>query len=40
VINGRIILSALIIIGSVVVINLSRQARVIQQEEVAPGPAD
>jgi drug/metabolite transporter (DMT)-like permease len=40
VINGRIILSALIIIGSVVVINLSRQARVIRQEEVAPGPAD
>lgn len=40
VINGRIILSALIIIGSVVVINLSRQARVIQEEEVAPGPAD
>jgi drug/metabolite transporter (DMT)-like permease len=40
VINGRIILSALIIIGSVVVINLSRQARVIQEEEIAPGPAD
>jgi drug/metabolite transporter (DMT)-like permease len=40
VINARIILSALIIIGSVVVINLSRQARVIQEDEVAPGPAD
>jgi drug/metabolite transporter (DMT)-like permease len=40
VINDRIILAALIIIGSVIVINLSKQARIIQEEEIAPGPAD
>jgi drug/metabolite transporter (DMT)-like permease len=37
--NGRIILSALIIIGSVVVINLSKQSRV-QTDEPATGVAD
>jgi drug/metabolite transporter (DMT)-like permease len=40
VINARIILSAMIIIGSVVVINLSRQTRIRNDEEPAPSPAD
>jgi drug/metabolite transporter (DMT)-like permease len=39
-INARIVLSALIIIGSVVVINLSRQTRIRRKEEPAPSPAD
>ncbi len=39
-INARIILSALIIIGSVVVINLSRQSRIQPDEEAAVGVAD
>ena len=34
-INGRIIIAALVIIGSVVVINMSKQAKVIQEEETA-----
>ena len=39
-INGRIIIAALIIIGSVVVINLSKQAKIIQEEETATPIAD
>ncbi len=39
-INGRIILSALIIIGSVVVINLSKQTKIRDQESPAASPAD
>jgi drug/metabolite transporter (DMT)-like permease len=41
IINARIILSALVIIGSVAVINLSHQARLQpEEEEPAPSPAD
>jgi drug/metabolite transporter (DMT)-like permease len=39
-INTRIILSALIIIGSVAVINFSKQARIHREPEPAAGPAD
>jgi drug/metabolite transporter (DMT)-like permease len=39
-INGRIILAALVIIGSVVVINWSKQAKIVQKEEIAPSVAD
>jgi drug/metabolite transporter (DMT)-like permease len=39
-ISTRIILSALIIIGSVAVINLSKQARIHHEPEPAAGPAD
>ena len=39
-ITAQIIISALIIIGSVVVINLSKQARVQSKKEAAPSPAD
>lgn len=39
-INVRIILSALIIIGSVLVINLSKQTRIHRKEEPVAGPAD
>lgn len=33
-INGRIIIAALVIIGSVVVINMSKQAKIIQKDEI------
>jgi drug/metabolite transporter (DMT)-like permease len=36
----RIIVSALIIVGSVIVVNLSRQSRVPTQKESAKSPAD
>lgn len=39
-INARIIIAALIIIGSVVVINLSKQAKLVQKEETAASVAD
>jgi drug/metabolite transporter (DMT)-like permease len=39
-ISPRIILSALVIIGSVAVINLSKQARIGGEAETAAGPAD
>jgi drug/metabolite transporter (DMT)-like permease len=39
-INARIVLSALIIIGSVVVINFSKQTRLHREEEPAAAPAD
>lgn len=39
-INGRIIIAALIIIGSVVLINTSKQAKVIQEEEISASVAD
>jgi drug/metabolite transporter (DMT)-like permease len=39
-INGHIIVAALVIIGSVVVINLSKQARIIQEEETAAPTAE
>jgi len=37
-INGRIIFAAIIIIGSVLVINMSKQVKIIYKEEI-PGPA-
>ncbi len=39
-ITGRIVLAALVIIGSVIVINTSKQARVIQQDEVIAPTAE
>jgi len=39
-INGRIIIAALVIIGAVVVINLSKQAKIIQTEEVIAPTAE
>jgi drug/metabolite transporter (DMT)-like permease len=39
-INARIILSALIIIGSVIVINFSKQTRIRREKEPAASPAD
>jgi drug/metabolite transporter (DMT)-like permease len=39
-INERIILSALVIIGSVVVINMSKQAKIIQEEETTAPMAE
>jgi drug/metabolite transporter (DMT)-like permease len=39
-INARIILAALIIIGSVVVINLSKQAKIVHEKEITPSVAD
>jgi drug/metabolite transporter (DMT)-like permease len=39
-INGRIILAALIIIGSVVVINQSKQTKVIQEKKTAAPVAE
>jgi drug/metabolite transporter (DMT)-like permease len=39
-INGRIIVSALIIIGSVVVINMSKQVKIVQEEETATPMAE
>jgi drug/metabolite transporter (DMT)-like permease len=39
-INGRIIIAALVIIGSVVVINMSKQAKIIQKEEITASVAD
>jgi drug/metabolite transporter (DMT)-like permease len=39
-INGRIILSALIIIGSVLVVNLSKQTRIPNPKATSAGPAD
>ena len=38
--NGRIIIAALVIIGAVVVINLSKQAKIIQKEEVLAPTAE
>jgi len=40
VLNGRIIVAALVIIGAVVVINLSKQAKIIQKEEVIAPKAE
>ena len=39
-INGRIIIAALVIIGSVVVINMSKQAKIMQKEEIPASVAD
>jgi drug/metabolite transporter (DMT)-like permease len=39
-INGRIIFAALVIIGSVVIINMSKQAKIIQEKETAPPMAE
>lgn len=39
-INGHIIAAALVIIGSVVVINMSKQAKIIQEEEIAAPTAE
>jgi drug/metabolite transporter (DMT)-like permease len=39
-INGRIIIAALIIIGSVVVINTSKQAKIIPKEGISASVAD
>lgn len=40
VITGRILVAALVIIGAVVVINLSKQAKIIQKEEVIAPTAE
>ena len=39
-INGRIILAALVIIGSVVIINMSKQAKIIYKEDIPASAAD